>query len=254
MKKILITLLALAGVAVAATEVPVAVWSLENVSLGGHAEYTTDARGVSLSSLNITGASGYTAMITMNWTQVSNAPAFWFATTAGVGYTNSTATFGYRGDIHHACLFNNTSGSNSGCRDNYEVVDSNAQPNDNSANAPDYISSIVGNDARNTDLASKTLTYFITSENGTSKLYELLNDGSVTQIATQTGMQTGTLGTFYAGHWNNADSHQAGTMDVQLFGSVLDTTQMKSLIIPEPATATLSLLALCGLAARRRRK
>ena len=248
MKKTLTTLLALAGVAAAATdtESPDAVWSLENVSLGGHTAYTADANGVTLSSLNITGASGYTAMITMNWTQVSNAPAFWFATTAGVGYANSTATFGYRGGFHHACLFS-TAGSNGQCADNYSVAN-------NSDNVPDYISTTISNTGRDTTLRDKTLTYFVTSENGTSKLYELLNDGSVTQIATQTGMATGTLGTFYVGHWSNANSYQAGTMGIQLFNSVLNTTQMKSLTIPEPTTATLSLLALAGLAARRRRR
>ena len=42
--------------------------------------------------------------------------------------------------------------------------------------------------------------------------------------------------------------------DTAVSGYSLYATQMKLNLIPEPATATLSLLALCGLCARRRRK
>lgn len=241
--------MALAGVAVAA-ETPVAVWTLDDVSLSGNTNYTTDANNVTLSSLNISGDNGYTVMITMNWTKVSNAPVLWFSTTDGTGYANSTATFGYKGGAHHACLFN-TSGSNGHCVNSYTGT------NDN---LPDYLSDDTGitgtggNDANVTSLKDKTLTYFITSLDGNTKLYELLNDGNVTLIATQSGMKTGTLDTLVVGHWNGANAHQDGTMDIQLYSSVLEVPQMKALTVPEPTTATLSLLALAGLAARRRRK
>lgn len=42
--------------------------------------------------------------------------------------------------------------------------------------------------------------------------------------------------------------------NAQLYSGVLSATQISQLSVPEPTTATLSLLALCGLAARRRRK
>lgn len=245
MRKTIIALMALAGVA-SATDTPTAVWSLENVPLGGYTEYTQDKNGVTLSGLNMTGNAGYTAMITMNWTATSNAPVFWLATTEGAAYANSTATFGYKALINHAALFS-TTGSNSACTNEYVVT------NDNRANVPDYIGGAIGNSAMDTSLASASLTYFLTSESGTARLYELLNDGSVTLIATQTGMKTGTLGTLAVGHWSGQDAHQSGTMSIQLYDSVLSSTQMQALV-PEPATASLSLLALAGLAARRRRK
>ena len=42
--------------------------------------------------------------------------------------------------------------------------------------------------------------------------------------------------------------------NLYVWNRALGTTEVKALVVPEPATATLSLLALCGLAARRRRK
>ena len=42
--------------------------------------------------------------------------------------------------------------------------------------------------------------------------------------------------------------------NMAIWNTALTADQVKALVVPEPTTATLSLLALCGLAARRRRK
>lgn len=47
---------------------------------------------------------------------------------------------------------------------------------------------------------------------------------------------------------------EAEISNVTLWNKTLTATEVKGLMIPEPTTATLSLPALAGLAARRRRK
>ena len=57
------------------------------------------------------------------------------------------------------------------------------------------------------------------------------------------------------GYWG--DGTQSGYADfdnILIYGRAMSANEVKGLVIPEPATATLSLLALAGLAARRRRK
>lgn len=53
---------------------------------------------------------------------------------------------------------------------------------------------------------------------------------------------------------NSPKPTQMRFTNVQLYDGVLSSTQIAQLSIPEPTTATLSLLALAGLAARRRRR
>ena len=47
---------------------------------------------------------------------------------------------------------------------------------------------------------------------------------------------------------------EAEISNITLWNKALSSTEVKGLLVPEPTTATLSLLALAGLAARRRRK
>ena len=57
------------------------------------------------------------------------------------------------------------------------------------------------------------------------------------------------------GYWGNGDNSGYADFDnVLIYGRAMSASEIKGLVIPEPATATLSLLALAGLAARRRRK
>lgn len=60
-------------------------------------------------------------------------------------------------------------------------------------------------------------------------------------------MQFGYFGDSTKGASTNFDN-------ILIYNRALTSTEVKALIVPEPTTATLSLLALAGLAARRRRK
>ena len=246
MKKTLITLLALAGVAAADELTP--VWSMEDIDVSGNTNYP-----ITLTDTTISSATGYTAVITLNWTVVANAPLFWLGTDDGTAYGNSTATFGYKGDSYHASLFN-TSGSNGKATDNAGIAGITTTLQDYSKADDD---NVITENNKGTSLKNKTLTYFLTSENGTSALYGLTNNNEVVQIATQTGMKVGNVTALHVGHWNTGDNRSDGTMSIDLYDGVMEKSTMQSIagaVIPEPTTATLSLLALAGLAARRRRK
>ncbi len=88
--------------------------------------------------------------------------------------------------------------------------------------------------------ANKTLTLFIDGEQ--------VAQSSNWTAASIVGMQ---FGSGFAGR----DALNNATIDnLAIWNKALTSKEVKSLIIPEPTTATLSLLALAGLAARRRRK
>lgn len=247
MKKTLITLLALAGVAAADELTP--VWSMEDIDVSGNTNYP-----ITLTDTTISSATGYTAVITLNWTVVANAPLFWLGTDDGSNYTSSTATFGYKGDSYHASLFNNTNGSNANADDDAGKVGITTTLQDYSLSDNNEVITAT---KKSTSLKNKTLTYFLTSNNGTSALYGLTNNNEVVQIATQTGMTVGNVTALHVGHWGTNSNYSDGTMSIDLYNVVMKKNTMQSIagaVIPEPTTATLSLLALCGLAARRRRK
>lgn len=57
------------------------------------------------------------------------------------------------------------------------------------------------------------------------------------------------------GYYGNSTMSASTNFDnILIYSKALTADEVKALVIPEPATATLSLLALAGLAARRRRK
>ena len=97
-----------------------------------------------------------------------------------------------------------------------------------------------------------------TQEKTSDALMTLYYNGEVIATATlgNTSCSAQDLDTFALGGRNiNADNTSDFSFtNVQLYSGVLSQDQIKALSVPEPTTATLSLLALCGLAARRRRK
>ena len=98
-----------------------------------------------------------------------------------------------------------------------------------------------------------TVTIVSDSTNGNLSLYV---DGS--QKASAGDWDAGELTTLSVGYaciGNDQRIMTDGYIDnLYIWNRALNASEVSALIIPEPATATLSLLALAGLAARRRRK
>lgn len=81
--------------------------------------------------------------------------------------------------------------------------------------------------------------------------------GTSTLTTSTTDLTAETITTLSLGSWvgstNNSRS-SAKFYDLAVYSGAMTATEVKALTVPEPTTATLSLLALAGLAARRRRK
>lgn len=108
-------------------------------------------------------------------------------------------------------------------------------------------------------------TYIVTVDNGgktqaqqSSAALTLYYNGSVVATATlgKNNCTAQVLDTFALGgrNINTNNTTNFSFTNVQLYSGVLSESQISTLSIPEPTTATLSLLALAGLAARRRRR
>ncbi len=108
-------------------------------------------------------------------------------------------------------------------------------------------------------------TYIVTVDNG-GKTTERVSPSSLTLYYNGAVVATATLGEnnctnefldmFAIGGRSQGTNNSSDFTftNVQLYSGVLSQEQIASLSIPEPTTATLSLLALAGLAARRRRR
>lgn len=252
MKKTIVALMALAGLAAAAELSP--VWSSGSLTLGGSGEDAIKNKNIAITLSDGTYITsnndyGYTAVVTLTWTKVANAPMFWLGTDDGSAYGNSTATFGFDKNRNHAGLFS-TGGSNGGGTDDADGIISTLQ--DNLTGVSD-----AGVTTTGTSLEGKSLTFFITSKAGTSTLYSLTDKNEVVKSFTRGGMATGNVTGLHVGHWRTEDTHYSGTLSIDIYKGVMETSAMQGIagaVVPEPTTATLSLLALAGLAARRRRK
>ncbi len=233
MKKTLITLLALAGVAAAADSTQ-ELWSLD---FTGTSLTSSFADGVSLSTLPTSGIN--------NGLTLNNAPLT-------LTQTGSTLTYGdefvfsvtlevnsHLGNWPELVGFGNNSHN---WKAAYYVQDSNFVLDKNGFGTPDETNKAVGD-------VSVTLDTPITLS------FKSDGEGTITMYVGDTVAGYTTIGDAYleqtidkfalGGRIGGKNGNNA---NVTVYGASLTK------IVPEPTTATLSLLALAGLAARRRRK
>ena len=235
----LITLMALGGVAVAADSLS-PIWTQESITLQNDNVYD-------LSSLNLNTTTGYTLMMNITLGAapangplcfITNSAIDTSSTTAVNAYAMSTGSVGFSNQQDGMITFS-TSGSQGGTYTSGE----------DKSSAISFI--------KNDNSGAYSTTLFLTSQNGTATLYELTETGTVVFTHSRGSMGTGNLAQLIVGDWwagtNGTQTQQTGTMNASIYSGVLTVSQMNSLI-PEPTTATLSLLALAGLAVRRRRK
>lgn len=220
----------------ASADLPHPVYTLSDVNIATAHEYN-------IADLGLNTTTGYTLMLTVNWTSRGNGTLLWLSNEAGeAGYSagstdnqlHSTATIGYSTGTNKFAITYGDGGSSAGTHTlpaSPVTLPSHTQP--------------ASEDV--------TVTLFLTSQGGTATVYELASDGKLYQTSTRDGYATGNVATLSIGNWATSRATvQTGTMHAAVFNGVLTTQQMADLI-PEPTTATLSLLALAGLAARRRR-
>ncbi|MEE1266913.1 MAG: PEP-CTERM sorting domain-containing protein [Akkermansia sp.] len=116
------------------------------------------------------------------------------------------------------------------------------------------VSKTSGGDVATGEERAYVLTY---DASGAKPVFTLYVDGVKTADRTiaEINKTSATVDSFCFGGILNANGrkYEATFSNVQMYSGVLSQGQIAQLV-PEPATATLSLLALAGLAARRRRK
>lgn len=184
-----------------------------------------------ISSLNLTSDKGFTLMLTMDWTSVTDAPLIWFSHDQ-VDYTtgNAMAILGYTKGFKHNSMYSALN-SNVDTTDLYPITD------DNKDNVPDYIDNTAP--SNNTSLAGKTLVYFIKIKNneqtgnGQAVLYELMNDKNVYAIAEcynaqQNVLSKGTLGWVVCSNWSQGSAN-SGYVTVDAYDGILTLEEMKRL-------------------------
>jgi hypothetical protein len=109
------------------------------------------------------------------------------------------------------------------------------------------------------------LTFAVDNTGKTETVFSVIsNTGEITTLGTATVNTGWTFTSISAAEINRSNTDGVYTYVDNAFvynGSwtsedlrTVTNTNLKALIVPEPTTATLSLLALAGLAARRRRK
>ncbi len=236
-------LLALSGVCSASA--PIAAGSLSNISL-------TTNQVVDISAYGLNSSEGWTLAITLSDWEVGKGPIGWLSASTSMdeaSYTASYGTFGWsasgNADYGQVTTFTNNSSGSATSQGGYDVG---------------YSESLQKSGAPS-DFEFSTIVFLTGNSDGKVTLYEI--DSPVTKNVVKTAetsgylttTQTNTINGLYIGNWAKDGVFQGGgKMDITFYNTALTTTQMKSLLVPEPTTATLSLLALAGLAARRRRK
>ena len=249
MKKTLITLLALAGVA-AGTDATL-VWDM-SFNPTTSADSVTDANGASYSLTKTwtatQGNSGsvispYNSRLVIedkNTSVLTFAQDFSFVVQGGLNQVGSWD-----------CLM--SIGSDNG--NNFKIASSNSGYL-TFLGEGSFSVATGGHDNTTKSVTGKMGTYIVTY-NATKKDLTLFYNGTEVATADLTGVtNTNKVANFAIGgralSLNNTSDFTFS--NIQLYSGVLSSEQIKSLSVPEPTTATLSLLALAGLAVRRRRK
>lgn len=184
-----------------------------------------------ISSLNLNSTKGFTLMLTMDWTSVTDAPLIWFNHNEG-NYThgNAMAFLGYTKGFKHNSMYN-AFGRNDDTVDKYTITDANKD------NVPDYINDDSPSNV--TSLAGKRLVYFIKIKNneqtnhGQAVLYERMNDKTVQAIAECYNAQNnvlsrGTLGKIVCSNWNGGSANR-GFVTVDAYDGILTQEEMTRL-------------------------
>ena len=107
--------------------------------------------------------------------------------------------------------------------------------------------------------STTSVTTYTMVSNADDKTFTIYKNGTQidqwTNWNTDTGLIALQLGGRYGGGGYSLTGNETVEFDnVTIWDKALTAAEVGSIIIPEPTTATLSLLALAGLAARRRRK
>lgn len=257
MKKTLITLFALCGAASASTTDATLVWDLSfnaknqavvmNGSGAAYSTLTINMNGSTVTDGICATPSNERVTITDSAPTLRMMDSFSFVVQGGadVAVANWGILFGLgEANAWNIKVANNANGNLSLLEEGYGI------------------SNKVGSTA--TPFGSMG-TYIVTVDNGgktqaqasTSALTLYYNGEAVATATLAKGNCTAEkLDTFAIGGRNigNGNSTDFSFTNVQLYSGVLSETQISQLSVPEPTTATLSLLALAGLAARRRRK
>ncbi len=230
MKKTIITLLALAGVA--AADSTQELWSLDFTGTNLTSSF---ADGVSLSTLPTSGIN--------NGLTLNNAPLTLTQTGSILTYEDqfvfsvTLEVNSHLGNWPELVGFGNNSNN---WKAAYYVQDSNFVLDKNGFGTPDETNKAIG-DVSVTLNTPITLSFKSDGE-GTITMY--VGDTVAGYTTIGDGYLTQTIEKFAIG--GRIGGKAGNNADVTVYGASLS-------IIPEPTTATLSLLALAGLAARRRR-
>lgn len=250
--------MALVGVATAADLTPVASFSDYNITSPSVISFSNTDTGWASFDGKINAATGFTLQITMtNWTAAGGV-LFYLSTKdtgvtassngshiAAVGYAEST--IGYI-NWYGATLYSHTG-----------TMNSNAPTGGGGNVYYSYQSSDRTELPSHADSIPLEATLFVTSYNGIVTLYEVDNNSQLVKICETRNLSEGVAQSIVFSEWAKENGeyntfNNRGTIGITAYSGALTTEQMSSLIVPEPTTATLSFLALAGLAARRRRK
>lgn len=253
MKKTLVTIMALAGVAAADTPTPTAAVNDYTFNTSVITFGSTDTAWSSFAG-KINAANSFTLQISLTDWKPANGPLFYLSTKdseSAATYDTSLVTVGYSADgnglsgWYGAALFNSANGSMRTDTDNTNPGPVNYT----------YTSASRTELPSHANSSSLEATLFVTANQGTVTLYEVNYDNELVQICSTTNLSAGEAKSIVFSQWSNTTTtnDNNGTISISAYNGVLTTSQMAALI-PEPTTATLSLLALAGLAARRRRK
>ena len=259
MKKTLIALLAMAGVASAAT---VAEINTTDTGLITYLDFTPDANGVFASTYGeITFANDPTLK---DGYGIISSGATMYTTKASGAKTNAfTFSFDVRsfgkGDL--LSIANSTNEWNKITLNSGDDGNLNLLFRPTNATVDTTLDSGSSNDWTTITLVGTT----VTKNNTTSTVVELYVDGTYINALNMTaqGATDWCVGSVNGFQFGNDYGREGNTYEiigtaeidnVLLYNRALTASEVKALTVPEPTTAALSLLALAGLAARRRRK